>query len=185
AQTTVKATVKTTIDMKEELRKERYRFKYNPHKGYEPYWVGGDYVLTTTTPKPGTTVTEAPRVCLYDCNFVYQKIKAVCAIWVHELPDKRGYPGSGNPAYSITKAYKTYTYCGFLAEQCKQKPFDSERIMFVHLGKCITEEKLAKPLWESKNAVSRMQWYLTSFDLQEDPFKTTPTSTMATTKVIQ
>ncbi|CAH1637531.1 unnamed protein product [Spodoptera littoralis] len=156
-----------------EMKKKRFRFKYNPHKGYEPYWVGGEKVMSTTSPKPGTTTTVAPLICGYDCNYIYQRIKEVCTVLVNRLISVQCWWCTGKPGYQLSKTYVTMTYCDFLGIQCQEDKFSDDAIMFVNLGKCKKDDEMMKPAWDPRQAVSRMQWYLTSFDKQEDPFKTT------------
>ncbi|KAF9803447.1 hypothetical protein SFRURICE_005251 [Spodoptera frugiperda] len=176
--TSVVGPVSLLLDKRDsvEEKKKRFQFKYNPNKGYEPYWVGGEHILTSTTPGRGTTTTTPPPICNYDCNYIYQKITAVCAVYIDALPKVvcgacTGKPG-GYLEYDITKAYYTMKYCDFLAVQCKQDILGKARIMYVHFGACKTDKEINKPLWEPSQVVSRMQWYLNSFDKQEDPLIT-------------
>uniref|UniRef100_A0A2H1W731 SFRICE_022975 n=1 Tax=Spodoptera frugiperda TaxID=7108 RepID=A0A2H1W731_SPOFR len=135
-------------------KKKRFQFKYNPNKGYEPYWVGGEHILTSTTPGRGTTTTTPPPICNYDCNYIYQKITAVCAVYIDALPKVvcgacTGKPG-GYLEYDITKAYYTMKYCDFLAVQCKQDILGKARNCLTLLFEKLEGDggTLIFPLWK-------------------------------------
>ncbi|XP_075983201.1 uncharacterized protein LOC142981290 [Anticarsia gemmatalis] len=185
--TSTTTSIQDAINSKNLAIRERYTFKYNPHLGYEPYWVDGEpYVTDPWIAKSNQklTTTTAPIICGDVCHPIYQKVKEVCGRWSDNSRTSGCWPPiffdkwcTGRPGDQLTDGFETFpTYCAFLARNCRMT-FIQPRYIFMHIGKCRTMNEWFKPMFYKTDILSR----LSSYSLVILTTKSTTTTTTTTT----
>ncbi|KAI5640911.1 hypothetical protein NE865_06787 [Phthorimaea operculella] len=127
--------------------------RYSPNYGYEPYWVGGDWVLMENEKfknmeRPGFQhiITEQPiMVCGSACESRYRKYRWVCATSVGQYVED-------SLNIMDPPEFKSFRrYCDMLAWNCQQS-YDKQ-YLFLHLGPCRFQRnvyvQITGGFWES------------------------------------
>ncbi|XP_026727421.1 uncharacterized protein LOC113493580 [Trichoplusia ni] len=112
------------LEQEKNKKEEKYKYEYNPSWGMQPYWAGGEDMLSTfkEDPSKNITTTKAPMVCGEECNYILQKIKHVCAHKTdyNAVNGCTGEECSGKPGENIDVGFKTFnTYCEYLDAACQ------------------------------------------------------------------
>ncbi|XP_073950044.1 uncharacterized protein isoform X2 [Choristoneura fumiferana] len=148
-----------------EIVEETNNDKYDPNRGFEPYWPGGEWVFIKRTTK-GTTkrTTTQPKLCGTTCNHLLKKMGKVCGHKQNEdyirewyCPEKQC---NGIYFDELVQFTTFQDYCEFMRYQCDSKV--NEKWIFIHMGTCEWDKNvLYKPIQKSWHAVSRAERWIT------------------------